>query len=336
MRNDDQIRKFTSSGGVDVYKLPVEAFPKHFTNCYLVMLDPIVLIDTASGWEDSNKNLEEAFEHLRENFDEQVRIEDIGRIILTHGHIDHFGGLHFVRDRCGAEVGIHSLDRSVLQNFNERLIVSAHNLNVFLKRSGLSDKSVARLVDMNKWSKDTFKPCSVDFVIGEGAVLDTPLVAYHVPGHCPGQICLQLHDLLFTADHILSHVTPNQSPESITRYNGLGHYMESLDTVHDLDGIRVGLGGHELEVEDVSARAFDTLKFHEARLEKTLDALKEPKTVADTSLALFGERKNYDVLLAMLEAGAHLEYLYERGEVYAVNAEQVETAEHPVLLYQAV
>ena len=51
MHNDKTLRKYVSSGGTSVYKLPVEAFPHHVTNCYLVMSDPVTLLDTASAWD---------------------------------------------------------------------------------------------------------------------------------------------------------------------------------------------------------------------------------------------------------------------------------------------
>jgi len=52
-------------------------------------------------------------------------------------------------------------------------------------------------------------------------------------------------------------------------------------------------------------------------------------------LKLFGERKGYHVLLAFLETGAHMEYLYERGQLAVVNVDEVEHEYNPVLLYQA-
>lgn len=317
-----------------VYKLPVEAFPNHVTNCYLVLTDPITLIDAASGQDMSNRSLLECFERLRAEFNESVSLDDVGRLILTHGHIDHFGGLHFVVEKSGAEIGIHELDMSVVRHFNERLVVSTRNLHIFLERAGLRPERVQDLLEMNKWSKDLFHARPVDFTFDEGPLAGTPFDIYHTPGHCPGQVCIRLDDILFTADHVLSHITPNQSPEFIVRYTGLGHYMAALKKVRALTGIRVALGGHEDAIDDLHARIDATIRFHEARLEKTLGLCDEPQTVAGVSLKLFGERKGYHVLLAFLETGAHMEYLYERGHLAVVNVEEVDQQYNPVLLYQ--
>ena len=62
VRNDKQLKKYVSAGGTTVYKLPVEAFPNHVTNCYLVMTDPVTLLDTGSGWDQSNRDLVKCFE----------------------------------------------------------------------------------------------------------------------------------------------------------------------------------------------------------------------------------------------------------------------------------
>jgi len=44
---------------------------------------------------------------------EGVSLADVGRIIITHGHLDHFGGLAFVREHTQAPVGVHALDSHV-------------------------------------------------------------------------------------------------------------------------------------------------------------------------------------------------------------------------------
>ncbi|MBM3288918.1 MAG: MBL fold metallo-hydrolase [Candidatus Hydrogenedentes bacterium] len=334
MQNDRAIRQYVSAGGTVVYKLPVEAFPGHVTNCYLVLTDPVTLIDAASGQAESNMSLLDCFERMRNEFRETVALEDVKRLIVTHGHIDHFGGLHFVAERSGAAVGIHELDRSVIGHFKERLIVSSKNLHIFLERAGVGPERVNKLLDMNKWSKDLFRARPVDFTFDEGPLDGSPFELYHAPGHCPGQVCIRLDDILFTADHVLSRITPNQSPEFITRYTGLGHYLGALRRVRAVPGIRVALGGHEAAIDDLAARIDATIAFHEARLDKTLALCAGPRTVAEVSRDLFGERKGYHVLLAFLETGAHMEYLYERGHLAVVNVDEVERQYNPVLHYQ--
>jgi glyoxylase-like metal-dependent hydrolase (beta-lactamase superfamily II) len=334
MQNDLAIHRYTSAGGTVVYKLPVEAFRNHFTNCYLVLTDPVTLIDAASGWEDSNRSLESCFDLLRVEFGESIGLTDVRLLILTHGHIDHFGGLHFVADHAPVEIAIHALDASVVRHFNERLIVTTTSLHVFLTRAGLPPDDVKRILAMNKWSKDLFRATDVHRTFEEGPLAGTPFEVYHTPGHCPGQVCLRLDDILFTADHLLSHITPTQSPESITRYTGLGHYFESLKKVRGLEGMRIGLGGHERAIEDIQARVDETLAFHETRLEKTWGLCREPHTVGEVAMGLFGQRKDYHELLALLETGAHVEYLYDRGRLVVTNADEVDDHPNPVLLYR--
>lgn len=334
MINDRTMKLYTTSSGIKVYKLPVEAFSDHVTNCYLVLDDKITLIDTASGMDDSNKNLVECFDALKSDFDENIALKDVERVIVTHGHIDHFGGVNFVIEESGAELGIHELDANVIQHFKERLLGTSNALHHFLNRSGMAADRIEALLQMNKWSKDTFQARNVDFTFDEGRIGESSLVAYHVPGHCPGQVCMQLDDILFTADHVLSRVTPNQSPESITRYTGLGHYLESLRKVRRLEGARIALAGHELEMEKWQERIDDTIDFHHERLEKTYGLLDEPRVMAEVSEGLFGKRMNYHILLAMLETGAHLEYLYERGRLVIMNIDDVEADPMAVPVYR--
>lgn len=333
MKNDPTIRRYETAGGTVVYKLPVQAFPKHYTNCYLVMDDAITLIDTGSGYDESIRTLEQCFVSLKDEFGESATLSDVGRVILTHGHIDHFGGVTDVLEKGSPKIGIHSLDVSVLKNFRERLIVTSKNLKIYLNRAGVSKEQVTKLMAMHKWSKDEFKSSPVDFVIHRGPLPDSDFMVYHTPGHCPGQICLRLDDIMFTADHVLSHITPNQAPEFITRYTGVGHYIDALEDMLELDGIRIGLGGHEMEMTDLHGRIRDTIEFHHGRLDKALNICDQPKSIREISLELFGERQEYHVLLAFLETGAHVEYLHERGQLVVSNIDEIEDEENPVLLY---
>jgi hypothetical protein len=87
---------------------------------------------------------------------------------------------------------------------------------------------------------------------------------------------------------------------------------------------------------DVYGRIGAIRRSHEERLNKVLDICAEPRSVAEISRQLFGSVKSYHVLLALEEAGAHVEYLYERGELAAENLEEIEQGRTPVIRYQKV
>lgn len=330
------VARFRTHAGRTVYRLPVEAFHNHYTNCYLVMDDPLILIDTGSGFDSSNRGLLAAFEAVQDRYGDPIQLSDVALVVLTHAHIDHFGGLNFVAQHAPARIAAHELDVSTIAFFGERLGMATKNLHLFLDRAGLPPERVAQLLTMNKWSKDLFRAVPIDVAFREGPVPGTPLRAYHAPGHCPGQVCLQLDDLLFTADHILPRTTPHQSPESITRYTGLGHFFDALHRIAAIDGVVLGLGGHEAPIVDVAGRIGELLAFHERRLGRVIELCQEPQTVVSLSKGLFGRRDGYHVLLALLETGAHVEYLYERGRLSVVNLDEAEQAYNPVLRYRAV
>jgi hypothetical protein len=55
--------------------------------------------------------------------------------------------------------------------------------------------------------------------------------------------------------------------------------------------------------------------------------------VADVSKGLFGAIQGYNVLLALEETGAHVEYLYNTGDLVAGNVAELREQEEPVIEY---
>jgi glyoxylase-like metal-dependent hydrolase (beta-lactamase superfamily II) len=183
------------------------------------------------------------------------------------------------------------------------------------------------------FAKGIYHSTPVQVILEEGNPI-AGLTVYHVPGHCPGQVCLRVDDILLTADHVLSHTTPHQAPESITLNMGLGHYLDSLDRIAALPGIRLALGGHEGPMHNLQGRIAAIKRFHQDRLQQVLAICEHPQSIAEISRTLFGDVSSYHVLLALEETGAHVEYLYQCGELQATNLVEIEREANPVILYQ--
>ena len=89
-----------------------------------------------------------------------------------------------------------------------------------------------------------------------------------LPGHCPGQVCLQIDEVLLSADHVLPHTSPHLAPESITPSTGLGHYLDSLEQIAAVPGIRLALGGHEGPIHNLYERIAQIEASHARKLER--------------------------------------------------------------------
>jgi len=130
---------------------------------YLINLEELILIDTGAGW--SVENIIGNIKKL--GFDPK----NLAKIILTHCHIDHIGGVPEIKKRFGSKIYIHQLDAPPLET-GDPILTAA------------------------KWYQTSFPPTLVDvklsspeetLIIGEHKI-----VCLHTPGHTPGSICIYL------------------------------------------------------------------------------------------------------------------------------------------------
>lgn len=333
------IRRYESGRGAVIYQIPLQLFPFLWGYAYLVIVEDEgrlyrVLIDTGSGNDESNQQLEAGLRSIGEITGLSIRLEDLTHVLITHGHIDHSGGLSYVRPRTNALVGVHELDLRNLANYDERLIVISRRLCDYLHEAGVAPDRVESLLELYSMMKSLSHSVRVDFTYERAGMQIGPFELFHVPGHTAGHVVIRLHDILFSGDHVLNDTSPHQSPEHLTHSTGLSHYIKSLDALQDWAGpIKLTLGGHKEPIIDLQARLDAIRALHVERLSKVRDLLAEPHTIDDVSRALFGQVQGYNVLLALEEAGAHVEYLYQRGELAIANLGELEGCEKPIPIY---
>ena len=331
------LARFETASGARIYRIPVETFPGHINNVYLILDRGVsTLVDVGSGLPQSVEDLHGGFEALRTHFGERVRLEGVQHVVITHSHIDHFGHVGWFQAHTGAHIYIHELDARVLQNFEERIVMASKDVRVFLERSGLEAAAREELEELYRAGKSFFKSVRLDRKLRDGDEIGPGYRVHHVPGHCPGQICLQVDNVLLTADHVLPRITAFLPPESITPSTGLDHYLEALEKIHRVPGIDLALPGHEEPIEHLYKRISEIEQFHRGRLERVLEICRGgARTVRDIALGLFGPRSGYDRILALQEAGSHVEYLARRGALEIDNVEALLKERDPVIQYRA-
>jgi glyoxylase-like metal-dependent hydrolase (beta-lactamase superfamily II) len=314
------ITAFASSSGASIYRLPVEAFPKMWTNLYLIhTAEMLVLIDTGSGSDKCNEDLQHGISEVG------YKLSDLTHILLTHGHIDHYGGLVSLHEKTKAQIGVHELDWQTVSNHEARLALMSGRLNIFMKHAGVPDEQREQFLQMYQFTKALYRSVPVDFTYESVGMQVGPLEMIHVPGHCPGHVAIKLDDILFCGDMVLEKITPHQSPEDLTSFLGVRHYLKSLSVLQAWSqDVRLVLNGHDDPIVDFPARIQDIRHRLSKRIRHTLEALSEPRTIAETTSRIYGEVGGYNALLVIEKIGAYVEYLYQSGLLEITNLDELE------------
>jgi glyoxylase-like metal-dependent hydrolase (beta-lactamase superfamily II) len=160
----------------------VATAPRDLVNTFVLVDDDgqVTLVD--AGTKRAPKAVMTGLEHIG------VAPSDVTRILVTHAHPDHVGGLAGLRGRTGATVAVHERDAAYVRE----------GKGPVLDRSTLG----GRLMRRNRGSA----PTPVDEQLVDGQLLDVAggLRVLHTPGHSPGHVSL-LHEpsrVLITGDSI--------------------------------------------------------------------------------------------------------------------------------------
>ncbi len=130
---------------------------------YLMNFGELILIDTGAGW-----SVDKIIGNIKKL---GLDPKNLSKIILTHCHIDHIGGVPEIKKRFGSKLYIHKLDAPPLEAGDPILTAAS-------------------------WYQTEFPPTPVDvkFNLPE-EILEIggeKLICLHTPGHTPGSICIYL------------------------------------------------------------------------------------------------------------------------------------------------
>lgn len=301
------------------------------------------LIDAGSGSDESNADLESAFRTIREEFEPGFAPEKIRRILLTHSHIDHFGGANELRRRTGAEVWSHSFESRVVASFNEQACVSNVRSFHFLREAGVPEGEIPAILDGFGFRPGRAKSTPVAKTLFGGETFGA-LKTFYLPGHSPGHLAFQLDDVILTGDLLLSKTLTQIWPSRMTPRTGVWNYIRSLRTLARI-GERyeraagrklVALPAHEAPIFDVPNRVRQVVRGMErrnGRLFALLEEAEEPLTTLEIARRMYWSGRPNREFFAISDVGARLEFLQQLGLISVANYDEISVA-NPALRFR--
>ncbi len=311
---------FAISPGTKIYRLPLQAFPNFWVCAYLVQRHgDNYLIDCGSGMESSHEDLLHGLKEVG------LSPADLSYILLTHAHIDHHGGLSVLKPLTTAKIGCQELDVQTVAYFAGHMALMSRRLASFLADTGLAEETREQLLGISRFSQAFYRSVPVDFTYESRNMQLGPFEIIHLPGHCAGHVALRLEEVVFCGDMVVEGVTPHLFPETIQAFNGLDHYLDSLVRLEEWSkGANLVLNGHDDPILDLRAHIEETYQNILRRMRRAVEALREPLTIAQICLAVYGEADSYNKLLMIEKTGAYVEYLYDRGLIEITNSNELE------------
>jgi len=320
------VKRFQSRDGIRVYRIACDVLPELSGRVHLVLgAGPPTLVDTGSGQGRCSRQILAGLKLVAEEFGEKISPRDIRRIVITHSHVDHIGGLADIGPQTRAEVLVHPLDSRPICDFDEYALVNGRAIRCFFQQAGVPREHHDRMLTLFGVVEGKVRSWRVDGYLSDGQQLDG-LSILHTPGHSPGLICIAAGSILLSSDHILPVTVPQQWPESTGAYNGLGHYLESLDKVARLTGIEVALGGHEMPTHQLGERVVQlrVTQFRRlARAQELLAKAETPLTIHELAERMYTQARGFHAVLALMDAGSRVEYLYQRGSLAVANLDEI-------------
>jgi len=289
-------------------------------NVYLFCGSPLSLIDTGIKGKNTLRYIDKGLEGTGS------KIEDIDRIYITHGHIDHFGMARRLSEISGAKIFVHSNDKHKVQVPFEVLFERDFPLVMtYFKEAGVHADGLDGYYQSLKDLYAAFaEPIEAGVeTLSDGEIVDCgarKLKVIHLPGHTSGTVGFYDDEgLLFAGDHLLAEITPNPLLELSARarngYQSLKSYLSSLKVTKKLD-ISLALPGHGKNIDDPPKLIDQFLSHHEERKKEILKLLSEnEKTKWEVSCLLFGELQTMEIYLGLSEVEGHLELLEEERKV---------------------
>ena len=280
---------------------------------YLIKKDPITLIDTGVRSEESLSALMEHLDLIG------LKPHHIKRILLTHGHSDHYGAAQTLREMGAGPVFVHFRDKDKVTHRSPYYL----RMKPYLTQMGMPPDYLDYFVKFIAWETPYAQDLERVQALYHGDILfweGLKLEVMYTPGHSPGHVVfLQPQEKwAITGDFIFTHFTPDpiiditpagfRTPSMPLHMEALKRFVQrGIETFYPAHRERVG---HALE-------AMENLKERmEYKKGVYLDILSQgPMTPFQLMRSLYPQSRKGEAFVLLSEVMGRLDLLEMEGKV---------------------
>lgn len=192
-------------GPVPFHRIVVPTpYPVGPANVYVIRADPITLIDCGPFTPAAENALKLGLASLG------LVPEQVARVVVTHGHPDHYGLAGRLQELAGAEVLAGELDVPKMVRDGSHLVATGR----LLLQAGMPIDVLMEMDEQRRRMRHV-PPAIEDLTpLSDGHRLafdGFDLDGLHLPGHTAGHICMYHREsgILFSGDTLILYITPN-------------------------------------------------------------------------------------------------------------------------------
>jgi glyoxylase-like metal-dependent hydrolase (beta-lactamase superfamily II) len=316
-------RALQRAAEVGIHRLAIPTpFQVGRVNAYLIEDEPLTLID-------SGPNSAKALDQLEQALDARGhRVEDIGLLVVTHQHMDHFGLAAILARRAGAEVAALDALAPYLASYSGQTDLDDRFAESIMLRHGIPREIVTALRAVSAGFRAWGSAVEVTKPLADGSKLqlrDRELSVLHRPGHSPSDtVFLDARSgILLAADHLIAHISSNPllarplgagADHTGPRPQALLTYMDSLRKTQAME-LELVLPGHGLPITDHAALIDERFRMHRRRAERMRRLIvSEPRTAHEIAQELWGNVAVTQAYLTLSEVLGHMDLLLADGQ----------------------
>ncbi|MFW9821726.1 MAG: MBL fold metallo-hydrolase [Candidatus Thorarchaeota archaeon] len=252
-------------------------------NIYVLAGNNGIIFDAGYGYKRAVKFFLREFNELESLYKSQKKDFNITKIIVSHGHSDHFSGLKSISEALNLKI---MLTANISKTIKDKVSFESNFRgddyedylrirNKFIQKIWNGFRHLGTILFFRSFHGLSFLE-SPDIILNENSVIsinDEPWTIIPSPGHSPEHISLYNEEkgILLSGDNILKmRSTWLGPPES-----NMGDYIETIKKLQNLPKLKLILPAHD-EIIDNPKKSFAAIleRMHE-RENQVLNAIKD-------------------------------------------------------------